>query len=186
MSLFTKGAVINMNENKIKPHQWVYIIETNLNRLKVGVASNPAERISTLERIGGFQVTRQKLIGPFQNGYQVEAEIHKRFNAQRIIEEWFSVSFEDGVQLATSVAKEIGDSRIVNCNNTGDCQEILDAMCPDHQIISDFLEDIYNVNIKITQGEDETIWLESEEYGLFKPDFLQAFMKLEKIGDAAL
>lgn len=47
--------------------------------------------------------------------------------------------------------------------------------------ISEFLKAMDDANIMMTSGDDKTIWLESEEYGLFRPDFLQAFMKLKKM-----
>lgn len=47
--------------------------------------------------------------------------------------------------------------------------------------ISEFLKAIDDADIMMTPGDDKTIWLESEEYGLFRSDFLQAFMKLKKM-----
>lgn len=47
--------------------------------------------------------------------------------------------------------------------------------------IYEFLKAIDDADIMMTSGDDKTIWLESEEYGLFRPDFLQAFMKLKKM-----
>ena len=52
-------------------------------------------------------------------------------------------------------------------------------LCPNQKPISEFLKVIDDANIMLTSGDDKTIWLESEEYGLFRPDFLQAFMKLK-------
>ena len=45
--------------------------------------------------------------------------------------------------------------------------------------ISEFLKAMDDANIMMTSGDDKKVWLESEEYGLFRPDFLQAFMKMK-------
>ena len=65
------------------------------------------------------------------------------------------------------------------------CPEKLDALYPCFKEISAFLDAIDDANIKTVQEADKTVWLESEEYGLFRPDFLQAFMKLETMQRSA-
>ena len=96
-----------------EPRQWVYIIERKANEVKVGASINPNQRIADIQRIGGFEIIRTEILGPFQNGYKVETEIHHRLHTHQIVSEWFLIPFEQAVLIAKEVAEKIGDRNIV-------------------------------------------------------------------------
>ncbi|WP_162624418.1 GIY-YIG nuclease family protein [Acetobacterium sp. KB-1] len=164
----------------IAPKQWIYIIEKEQNRVKVGVSVMPEERIKVLERAGGFKILRKRLLGPFQNSYQVECEVHRRMRCEKIISEWFSIPFETAVVVAEEVAESRGDINSKQQSESPDMAELISCFCPQYTELFEFYEALNDADIAIYKDENGKIWFESEDFGMFTAEFLNAFMKINK------
>ena len=165
-----------MNDRILKPRQWVYVIERARNQVKVGVTTKISERLEMIERTGGFHISRRQMFGPFQNGYQIESEIHKHIRPQQIIGEWFSVSFEQAVSVASTVADSLGDTSVANATAEPDYEELLDFLYPRPKEVWEILEFLNDVGLSVYREKNGAIWFESEEYGIFSLDFLKGYM----------
>ncbi len=170
----------NHDTEMIVPKQWIYIIEKEQNRVKVGVSAMPVERMKVLERSGGFKILRKQLLGPFQNGYQVECEIHRRMRYEKLISEWFAIPFETAVLVAEEVADSRGDMNPKQKSAEGDMEALFSCLFPQYTEICNFYEALNDAGLTIYKDTNGKIWFESEELGMFTAEFFSAFMKLSK------
>jgi|GEM_PF-784810 hypothetical protein len=166
---------------KIKnPNQWVYVIEKCSNQVKIGVSRNYIERIKCLERIGGFRASRYLALGPYQNGYEVESKILDRLKKFRFIGEWHLVSYEDAVATVKEVAKEIGNFDVIETLDTKNLGELVDDLYP----LKASLTNDGNLQDAVITGfvdEKSVLWLETDECGMFLPEFLMGFLRIEEL-----
>lgn len=163
-----------------KPDQWVYVIEKCNNQVKIGVSKDYMERINCLERTGGFCATRYMALGPYQNGYEVESKILSQLKELRIIGEWHLVSYEYAVTTAKKVAKEIGNSDVIEVLDSKDLIGLVDELFP---LKASVTNDEHFQDTIITGFSDEksVLWLETDECGLFLPEFLMSFLRVEEL-----
>lgn len=158
------------------PNQWLYVIEKENGNVKIGVSTVPKERILVLERSGGFSVKNKLLLGPYQNGYEVEHELHKMFAKHRVVSEWFDISFYEAAIMARRIGETIGNSAVVAVyeKNT---EQLFDWLFFLMQKRIAELEDAYRkYGFSIVWDNDGTFWLESNEYGLIRPWFFKELM----------
>lgn len=165
-----------MNDRLLEPHQCVYVIEKAANQVKIGVSTKITERLEMLERTGGFRILRRRVFGPFQNGYQIESEIHKHIRPQQIIGEWFSVSFEQAVSVAITVTDSLGNTSVANAATEPDYEELLDSLYPWPKEVWETLEFLNDEGLGVYREKNGSIWFESEEYGIFSLEFLKGYM----------
>jgi hypothetical protein len=165
-----------MNNRIFEPRQWVYVIEKATNQVKVGVTTKISDRLEMIERTGGFHISRKRMFGPFQNGYQIESEIHRHICSQQIIGEWFSVSFEQAVSVASTVADSLGDTSVANAAAEPDYEELLDFLYPWPKEVWEVLGFLNDAGLGVYKEKNGSIWFESEGYGIFSLDFLKGYM----------
>lgn len=68
--------------------RFVYVIEAENGRIKIGSANSPLDRLATIRTHSPVQV---RLIAQWEGGFGVEFELHTRFSAHRSHNEWFRV-----------------------------------------------------------------------------------------------
>lgn len=166
---------------KIKmPDQWVYVIEKCKNHVKIGVSKDYTERINYLERTGGFRASRYLALGPYQNGYEVESKILTRLKEFKIIGEWHLISYEDAVAVAQQVAQQVGDSSLIDIFDSDGLIELVDDLFP---LKSSVINNEHFQDTSITGFVDEegVLWFETDECGVFLPEFYMAFLKVEEL-----
>jgi hypothetical protein len=163
-----------------KPDQWVYIMEKSENQIKIGVSKNYIERIKCLERTGGFYASRYLALGPYQNGYEVESKILDRLKRFRFIGEWHLLSYEDAVAIVKEVAKETGNSDVIEVLDSKDLIELVDELFP----LKASLTNDGNLQDTVITGfvdEKNVLWLETDECGIFLREFLMGFLRAENL-----
>lgn len=172
--------VDKLTNETISPKQWIYVIEKEKDRVKVGVSVMPEERMKVLERSGGFKISRKQLLGPFQNGNQVEREVHRRMHSEQLISEWFAIAFETAVVVAEEVAESICDINPKPKSDVPNMDALVSFLCPQHDELREFKEALNDVELTISQDNKGKIWFESEELGIFTAEFFNTFMKINK------
>jgi hypothetical protein len=163
-----------------KPDQWVYVIEKCNNQVKIGVSKDYIERINYLERTGGFCASRYMALGPYQNGYEVESKILAQLKELRIIGEWHLVSYEDAVAVAKQVAHQVGNSNLIDIFDSDDLIELVDDLFPlKSSVIND--EQLQDISITGFVDEKRVLWFETDECGIFLPEFFMGFLRAEEL-----
>lgn len=145
----------------VVPKQFVYVIEKEDSKVKVGFSQTPELRIKTLQRSGGFRITNYKIFGPFQNGCEVETRIHHKLAEQRLIGEWFDISFDEAVSVAENIADEFGDKNTREKEET-DIWHVFSTICPASTEIVSIMDKIKEMGFWFIFDETGKPMLESE------------------------
>ncbi|WP_307973639.1 hypothetical protein [uncultured Megasphaera sp.] len=61
-----------------------------------------------------------------------------------------------------------------------DFRDFISRLCPQHDELREFHESLADAGLVTSKDEDGKVWIESAEYGLFRPEFLIAFMRMQK------
>jgi len=77
----------------------VYVIENERGLIKVGVSQNVENRIKVLSKQGGFLIQNLFTTDPCSNAYEIERHVHKKLDESCVNGEWFSVSFDEAVDI---------------------------------------------------------------------------------------
>jgi gamma-glutamyl:cysteine ligase YbdK (ATP-grasp superfamily) len=70
-----------------KAQQLVYFIRASSGHIKIGIASNPKERLALLQIANPLPL---ELMGTVPGGVKLERELHSEFAAHRVSGEWFN------------------------------------------------------------------------------------------------
>lgn len=84
---------VNKNQGK------VYVLMNENSLVKIGTSANPNERKSRIETMSGYEVVNIYQSELCWNPYRIEAAAHKYFSNHRKQGEWFSVDFNDAVDI---------------------------------------------------------------------------------------
>lgn len=91
----------------------IYVVESDNGELKVGISTNPQQRIKQLSTGHPHDLSLARSVGPLENAKQVEESIHAQFNQYNISGEWFNadcydelLAFVDGIATATVAGGE--------------------------------------------------------------------------------
>ncbi len=169
------GVFADIQDTK-QSGQWVYVIEKEDSRVKIGVTTNLEYRIKTLELQGGFRVTRIGVFGPFDNGYSIETEALRMFKAQRIIGEWFNVDFQEVTDSISKIAKEVGRKNKETSPELPDFSDIINYFWP---IPPKFKMEVSlpeDSPFRVIVDENGTTWLEHDDHGLLSPALFNTLM----------
>jgi hypothetical protein len=93
--------------------------------VKIGVSINPLDRISTM-RSARPDI---RLLGDMEGGVELEAQLHRRFQAFRIVGEWFHFTKE----LANFVKKECSTVKYAPCIIIHEPQGVLSEDTRNHE-----------------------------------------------------
>ncbi len=76
---------------------YVYIIENEHLRVKIGKTISLDKRIRTIETQSGNKINRVYTSPKCSNYSNIEASMHKIFSSKRLIGEWFDITFDEAV-----------------------------------------------------------------------------------------
>lgn len=86
--------------------EFIYIIKTKCKKVKIGRSKNHRFRLKTLSRSGGFIVDDYKFFGPFKKASEIETKLHKYFDKEKLIGEWFDCKiFDKAIEMAQIMTK---------------------------------------------------------------------------------
>lgn len=74
---------------------FVYLIESNDGKVKIGRSVDPHNRIKNIKNIGGIVVMQTYVFGPMKLASIAEGYMHKYFCRNRLVGEWFNISFDN-------------------------------------------------------------------------------------------
>ena len=90
MRVITEAEVnilkVKCNITKIKPKQYIYVIKSHNNLIKIGITSNLHKRITALKNMNACKL---ELIYKTVGSNSLERSIHKKFEKYRSHGEWF-------------------------------------------------------------------------------------------------
>lgn len=98
---------------------YVYIIEDELGRIKIGATIRPHQRIRAIETSTGLEVVQLSMCGPISDYLGLERRLHQHFKHQRIMGEWFTTPFEEACAVRACLIKEFNHVRTDQCTRTG-------------------------------------------------------------------
>lgn len=84
----------------------IYVIDNGHGVVKIGVAKNVADRVTTIARQGGFNPANVYHTEKCSNSYELEAYIHKQLNRFRTRGEWFEMDFGYAVKVVKDFFRE--------------------------------------------------------------------------------
>lgn len=76
---------------------YVYVVETESGKVKIGVSTKPKHRIASLQTATYERLKNIHISNKCFNYLMIEEKLHKFFNKNRLNGEWFDVRFEDAV-----------------------------------------------------------------------------------------
>lgn len=88
--------------------RYLYAIETEFGRLKIGYSINLQRRIYQFENLGGSRIVRSYFSEKCINAPQVEARLHQKLKEFNVFGEWYELSFEDAVKAIKETIADIG------------------------------------------------------------------------------
>jgi len=81
---------------------YVYIIEFDDDKVKIGRTITPKTRLRTLSTQSGRKIKRQYISKPHTDYKNTEYRMHKRLKHSRRVGEYFKVDFEHAVKILQS------------------------------------------------------------------------------------
>ena len=81
----------------MKARQFLYVIESEFGRVKVGVAANPEARMRSLQLLGGQTLRLMKAFGPYFQAVRLEHAAHRLLAESRLHGEWFCCSAGEAI-----------------------------------------------------------------------------------------
>ena len=82
-------------------HGIVYVAEIN-GRIKIGITKTPRKRLMQMEAAFGERFERIYLSRPSKSYKKTEKVCHDAFRWDKLIGEWFSVPFQDAIDMVKS------------------------------------------------------------------------------------
>ena len=111
----TNGKVRNNNiismENifrKIKRKHIYVILNTDTNRIKIGITDDIKTCVCALQLAGGCKLDVKYLSPAIYDAQQVEKQIHKHFSEFRHLGEWFNIDYKDAIRYIKRRYKDFG------------------------------------------------------------------------------
>lgn len=72
---------------------YVYVVENENHKVKIGQTINPDRRIATLETQGGYRIVSRYVTKELYQYSQLELFLHDKFREYRDVGEWFNCEF---------------------------------------------------------------------------------------------
>ena len=82
---------------------YVYVIENENHKVKIGRSIDPEKRIKHIEKISGYKVVNIYVTPCLHQYIQLETFLHGHFATNRSIGEWFNISYYDAVSYVSSL-----------------------------------------------------------------------------------
>ncbi|KQB59371.1 GIY-YIG nuclease family protein [Acidovorax sp. SD340] len=87
--------------------KFLYVIESEAQLVKIGVAKDVEKRKATLEATGGHALTLIQSFGPFTQATKIEAKAHQTLASHRMKGEWFSCSVTEALAAVSEALKTV-------------------------------------------------------------------------------
>ncbi len=75
----------------------VYVIENELDLVKISISSKPERRIKEIANASGLNITKKYFSKPCRDFAGIEKKLHKEFKMFRKKGEWFDIPFDNAV-----------------------------------------------------------------------------------------
>lgn len=111
-----------------KPHTkygFVYCLESEDGKIKIGRSSNVFKRINTLKSQNSSKIINIVISEPALNYYEIERSLHKTFKEKRLNGEWFDLKLEDCLEELKKIKTENKDVDVLIAEE----KETLKAIC---------------------------------------------------------
>ena len=82
---------------------YVYVIENENHKVKIGRSINPEKRIRHIEKISGYKVVNTYITPCLHQYIQLETFLHGHFATNRSIGEWFNINYHDAVSYVSTL-----------------------------------------------------------------------------------
>ena len=89
--------------------KYVYVMQSTLGLVKIGVSKNVHQRRKHLENQSGVGVEVVAMFGPFNAATRLERMAHDAFSTARESGEWFTVRAKDAVEAISKIASTFED-----------------------------------------------------------------------------
>ena len=73
---------------------YVYVIESENHKVKIGKSINPEKRIINIKRTSGCEIVRTYVTPELHQYSALEAFLHSHFSKYRYIGEWFNIDYD--------------------------------------------------------------------------------------------
>lgn len=82
---------------------YVYIIENENGRVKIGKSTNPKSRVMNIRSQSGYNIVNSHFSPPLYQYSELESYLHDTFKERRVIGEWFDISYKTVVSYFKSL-----------------------------------------------------------------------------------
>lgn len=82
---------------------YVYVVENENHKVKIGMTVDPDRRIATLETQGGYKIISRYVTPSLKYYSRLESDLHRKFSDCRDIGEWFNIDFNTVVDYVESM-----------------------------------------------------------------------------------
>ena len=82
---------------------YVYIIENENGRVKIGKSTNPKVRVMSIKSQSGYNIISSHFSPPLYQYSELESYLHGIFKESRVIGEWFDINYETVVSYFESL-----------------------------------------------------------------------------------
>ena len=82
---------------------YVYVIENENHKVKIGRSITPEKRIRHIEKISGYKVINTYVTPCLHQYIQLETFLHGHFDTNRSIGEWFNINYYDAVSYVSAL-----------------------------------------------------------------------------------
>ena len=82
---------------------YVYVIESENHKVKIGKSINPEKRIISIKRTSGCEIVRTYVTPELHQYSALEAFLHSHFSKYRYIGEWFNIDYHDAVSYVSAL-----------------------------------------------------------------------------------
>jgi hypothetical protein len=89
---------------------FVYIIQNQSGKVKIGRTTNPSERVRTVQTQGGFKTDTIFVSEKLTDFEAAEIMLHNHFKKHHFIGEWFDISFEEAVEAYRQIINNMLDA----------------------------------------------------------------------------
>ncbi len=94
-----------MSRRPVPPHRHIYVIGPLIGLQKVGIATDPRQRLATLQTACPFDLFLHLAVAvPFEEAHAIERRAHRLLARSCIRNEWFEATREEAIQAVQSAA----------------------------------------------------------------------------------
>lgn len=73
---------------------YLYVIEDEIKRVKIGISKNPHIRINQIQTGMGLKINKRFIFNAHEDYEELERHLHIRFEKYRTLGEWFKTDFK--------------------------------------------------------------------------------------------